>query len=995
MTPISPTERRQKRLWSSVAGSFLLLVGLCLALGFHPVALAQSAGLLPVSDSPLDRPRYDAIDSPGSPQPNPLRIDVNYAGDWVHVSTEPNAAVTVTVAGKGTVHGQADASGSFRTPPSGWDSGPYVPELVIWWAQWDPANWLQEIGNLYEQETGIKVTVVQHSWGSFWNSVANEWATHGTGYDMLVGDSQWIGQAVKEGHFADMTDFLTATGVKDTVTAASLKYYGEYPPGSGHYYAYPTEGDAIGWAYRKDIVESAAEKAAFEAKNGYKYSVPPKDYNEFVDMAEFFHRPAAVPPMYGAAVYSEKNYDAITVGFQNALFTYGCDWHGAGWVVQGVLNAPHCAESLEAYRALYNSGPPGNTHGYFSQMNNYFITGQAAFAMNFFSFLPALANPSTDPNYYDKVGFFANPPGPYGQQGASMGGQGAGINAYTGNDRRQASYNFIRWFAQDRIQAKWAELGGYSSNKNVLASEAFLQAKPWNPALAESMAIVKDFYNIPEYDQLLAPAQLALNNYVVGSQGTAQATMDSIAAQHTQILTNLGYIHPGPSAGPAGSRPAAPTIVQPDIQPGDQVTVEAAGSAATVNLVGTISGAANAGSDTVAGTIRAAFSEPLRVRCEVWVDEGPDGIETTADPDGGSYSCDFGAAGWDLRSGQEVAVRYFEPDGDSVINIFQTPWRAFLPLVLRTQPVDMLLLPKFMGLDLFDQANEGAQEAHQELHNTGRLTYTGPTAQNSAAGQIEIVTNAPSQGYKAIMISNNAGDQIVPAVQAARAQGLTVVTWDSPIPSALGEQVYVAPVDFGETGRTMAEMARDILGPGGGKFAVLSSFEGATQDAWIADLQEVLQDPEYANLELIDIVYGNDQFQYSYNLALALVSEHPDMKLIMAPTTVGIRAAAKAMQDGGYCDTVKVSGLGLPSEMAQYTLNGCAPEFALWSFVDLGYLTYYVTYRIATGSLQPVEGATFQAGRMGAYTTTKDPNRDAGLRVLMGPFTKYTADNLP
>jgi rhamnose transport system substrate-binding protein len=246
------------------------------------------------------------------------------------------------------------------------------------------------------------------------------------------------------------------------------------------------------------------------------------------------------------------------------------------------------------------------------------------------------------------------------------------------------------------------------------------------------------------------------------------------------------------------------------------------------------------------------------------------------------------------------------------------------------------------------------------------------------------------------MISNNAGDQIVPAVQAARNQGLTVVTWDSPIPSAQGEQLFVAQVDWNTTGQTMAEMALDILGAAGGKFAVLSaSANAANQNKWIADLKEVLKGPKYANLNLIDVVYGNDQSQLSYDLALGLVSQYPDMKLIMAPTTVGIVAASKAMQDQNLCSQVKVSGLGLPSQMAQYTVNGCAPEFALWSFVDLGYLTYYVTYRIATGQLEAREGAQFSAGRMGAYTITKDPTRANGLRVLMGPFKKYTKDNLP
>jgi rhamnose transport system substrate-binding protein len=114
----------------------------------------------------------------------------------------------------------------------------------------------------------------------------------------------------------------------------------------------------------------------------------------------------------------------------------------------------------------------------------------------------------------------------------------------------------------------------------------------------------------------------------------------------------------------------------------------------------------------------------------------------------------------------------------------------------------------------------------------------------------------------------------------------------------------------------------------------------------------------------------------------------------MAPTTVGIAAAAKAMQDEGLCETVKVSGLGLPAEMVDFTLNGCAPEFALWSFVDLGYVTYYATYLLATGAITAEEGVTFEAGRMGTYTIEKDPTREVGLRIVMGPFSVYNAENV-
>ncbi len=205
----------------------------------------------------------------------------------------------------------------------------------------------------------------------------------------------------------------------------------------------------------------------------------------------------------------------------------------------------------------------------------------------------------------------------------------------------------------------------------------------------------------------------------------------------------------------------------------------------------------------------------------------------------------------------------------------------------------------------------------------------------------------------------------------------------------------MAQVDFDETGVVMADMALSILGDDGGQFAVLSaSPDAANQNAWIAAMEEALKDSKYNALELVDIVYGNDQSEDSYNQALALVDKYPDLGLIMAPTTVGIAAASKAMQDEGLCDDVKVSGLGLPAEMMSYTLNGCAPEFALWSFVDLGYLSYYVANQLATGAIEAEEGVTFEAGRMGSYTIEKDPTRDAGLRVLMGPFTVYNADNV-
>jgi len=186
------------------------------------------------------------------------------------------------------------------------------------------------------------------------------------------------------------------------------------------------------------------------------------------------------------------------------------------------------------------------------------------------------------------------------------------------------------------------------------------------------------------------------------------------------------------------------------------------------------------------------------------------------------------------------------------------PQNAFAQaMVTPGKDVSMVLLPKFLGILPFDLAHKGAEEAAKELKNPATLQFLGPTPQNSVAGQIEIVTNATTQGVKAIMISNNSGDQIVPAAKAAQAKGIKVVTWDSPIPSSEGEDVFVAQVDFNDIGKVMADMTLNLTGPEGGEFAILSaSPDAANQNSWIAYMKQELT--KYPKMKLVSTVYGND-----------------------------------------------------------------------------------------------------------------------------------------
>lgn len=397
-------------------------------------------------------------------------------------------------------------------------------DLVIFWAEWDPANYLQELVNEYEAETGVSVTVETTPWADFQTKAFTEFNARGSAYDLIVGDSQWLGAASEGGHYVDLSDFFKEHNIAEVMAPATVKYYAEYPGNSGKYWAVPAEGDAVGWSYRKDWFEDPAEMEAFKAKYGYDLA-PPKTWKELLDIAEFFHRPDE--DRYGVAIYTDNSYDALVMGVENAIFSYGADLGDyETYKVDGYINSDAAVKALEDYKKLYSYTPPGWAKTFFVENNQAITEGLVAMSMNYFAFFPALLNESTNP-HAKNTGFFANPAGPTGAQHAALGGQGISIVSYSQN--QEEAMKFLEWFIRDDVQKRWAELGGYTAHAATLESEEFRNATPYNEAFYQTMFKVKDFWAVPEFAELLTAANQRLYPYVVGDEGTAKETLDALA----------------------------------------------------------------------------------------------------------------------------------------------------------------------------------------------------------------------------------------------------------------------------------------------------------------------------------------------------------------------------------------------------------------------------------------------------------------------------------
>jgi multiple sugar transport system substrate-binding protein len=420
-------------------------------------------------------------------------------------------------------------------------TGARADELTLCWAAWDPANALIELSKDFEANTGHTMKFEFVPWPNFADRMLNELNSGGQLCDLMIGDSQWIGLGAEAGHYIKLNDFFAANGISmDDFIPATVTGYSEWPKGTPNYWALPAFGDVVGWTYRRDWFERPELQAEFKEKYGRDLGVP-ATLAELKDIAEFFQgREIDGTTVYGAAIYTERGSEGITMGVTNVLYNYGFQYGNPEnpYELEGFVNSPGAVEGLEFYKALYDCCvPPGSSNWYMSENIDAYKSGQVAMQMNFAFIWPGV---NADPNVGgDKSGYFPNPAGPAGHF-AQLGGQGISVVSYS--DSQDAALEYIKWFAQPEIQAKWWELGGYSALKAVVEDPGFASSQPYAQTFLDSMAIVKDFWAEPSYASLLLPMQERVHNYVIAGQGTAQEALDGLVRDWTEVFEDEGKL---------------------------------------------------------------------------------------------------------------------------------------------------------------------------------------------------------------------------------------------------------------------------------------------------------------------------------------------------------------------------------------------------------------------------------------------------------------------
>lgn len=297
--------------------------------------------------------------------------------------------------------------------------------------------------------------------------------------------------------------------------------------------------------------------------------------------------------------------------------------------------------------------------------------------------------------------------------------------------------------------------------------------------------------------------------------------------------------------------------------------------------------------------------------------------------------------------------------------------------------LSVTFLPKNLGNPYFDTSSSGGQEAVDEFG--GEFAEVGPS-EASPTSQVSFIQTAAQQGVGALVVSANDPEAICDALDEARDAGVKVVTFDSDTNPECRD-LFINQATAEGIAKVQVDLIAEQIG-GAGQIAILSASANATnQNAWIEMMEEYLAS-DFPDIELVEVVYGDDDDQTSFDKTAALLQTYPDLKGIVSPTTVGIAAAARYLSTSEYQGQVALTGLGTPNQMREYVEDGTVTAFALWNPADLGYLSAFAAKALIEGEITGEEGDSFDAGKLGSYDVGAD-----GTVLLGDPFV-FDAENI-
>jgi rhamnose transport system substrate-binding protein len=293
------------------------------------------------------------------------------------------------------------------------------------------------------------------------------------------------------------------------------------------------------------------------------------------------------------------------------------------------------------------------------------------------------------------------------------------------------------------------------------------------------------------------------------------------------------------------------------------------------------------------------------------------------------------------------------------------------------------VMPKLIGIDFFNAVEKGAKEAAAELGVD--LIFNGPTVAD-VTKQAEMLDTWITRRLDVIAVAPNDKHALGPTLRKARSQGITVLSWDADADEN-SRDYFVNQATYESIGYVLVDIMAEQIGGKGDVVIVSGTHTAVNQKIWIGHMKERIAS-KYPGINIVKIEYPGEDQSKSFRVTQDLLKTYPDLDGIFGITSVSLPGAAEAVRAAGKSGKIVVTGLSTPKQMSQYVHDGTVKEFALFSPVDLGYLTVHVAKQVREAGETSLP-AKITAGRLGELAVD-----DAKKMVIMGSPLRFDKKNV-
>ena len=182
--------------------------------------------------------------------------------------------------------------------------------------------------------------------------------------------------------------------------------------------------------------------------------------------------------------------------------------------------------------------------------------------------------------------------------------------------------------------------------------------------------------------------------------------------------------------------------------------------------------------------------------------------------------------------------------------------------------LSVVFVPNIIGIEYYVPMVAGLQEVVEAMGGT--FDYVGPSAP-SVTEQIPYLKAQIQKGVDYLVFCPTSNDALNETLDEATAAGIKLITMNQDLKDFEQHRLAgVEPTDYTQFAiDSMREMIKGMNYEG--DFVVLSAnTEAIFQNGQIAVYKEELENnPDYANIKLLEVIYGNDDIEKSLNDTLA------------------------------------------------------------------------------------------------------------------------------